>query len=289
MVFACVTQVLSLLFSLVLKSKESRKLKSIVPTSLVNAKRHLGSTQALHYFLTGAHDVANTPLLLPSKEHVGKRHSKQKTLDRMFFMFLLMGNYKGIGVRRASCKTIGNKFASFKSSQELFDAPQVVPQDLTAEMLPPWDNVPKTWSQRLQDGEELMKFDPDNVMPTPESVNPSVSIANPSTSNWLLQTRPSLPNFQVPKLAAIDQDTGGAIVCMAGQQARVQTQRSLHLMRVASQWGLIIDLQHACLRTSRTLQGNSPSPGNSSRLLEEPRRSTCTLGPLSGCLKMIKG
>jgi len=84
----------------------------------------------------------------------------------MFFMFLLMGNYKGIGARRASYKTIGDKCASFKSSQELFGVPQVVHQDLTAEMLPPWDNIPKTWSQRLQDGEELMKFDPDNVTPT---------------------------------------------------------------------------------------------------------------------------
>jgi len=162
MVFACVPQVLSLLFCLVLKSKASRKLKSVVPTSLVNAKRHLGSTP--HCFLTSAHNVANTPPLLSSKEHVGKRHSKRKTLDGMFFMFLLIGNCEGIGAKRASYKTIGNKFASFKSSQELFDMPQVVPQDLTAEMLPPWDNVPKTWSRRLQDGEELMKFDPDNVM-----------------------------------------------------------------------------------------------------------------------------
>jgi len=136
----------------------------------------------------------------------------------MLIFELIITNYNGIGARRASYKTIGDKFASFKSSQELFDAPQVVPQDLTAEMLPPWDNVPKTWSQRLQDGEELMKFDPDNVIPIPESINPSVSIANPA--NWLLQSRPSLPNFQVPKLATIDQDTGSTIMCMAGAASK---------------------------------------------------------------------
>jgi len=212
MVFTCVPQVLSLLFNPALKSKASRKLKSIVLTSLVNVKRHLGST--LHHFLTSTHDVANTPLLSPSKEQIGKRHSKRKALDRMFFVFLLMGNCKGIGARRASYKTIGDKCASFKSSQEPFGVPQVVvPQDLTTEMLPPWDNIPKTWSQRLQDGEELMKFDPDNVMPIPESVNPTVNIANPA--NWLLQSMPSLPNFQVPKLFVIDEDTGSAILCMA--------------------------------------------------------------------------
>jgi len=65
MVFACVPEVLYLLFGINAKHSTSRKLKSFIPTTLVNVKGHLGST--LHCFLSGAHDAVNT-LLLPTKE-----------------------------------------------------------------------------------------------------------------------------------------------------------------------------------------------------------------------------
>jgi len=65
MVFACAPEVLYLLFGINTKSAASCKLKSCVPTTLVNIKRHLGCT--LHYFLSSTHDVVNT-LLLPTKE-----------------------------------------------------------------------------------------------------------------------------------------------------------------------------------------------------------------------------
>jgi len=65
MVFACVPEVLHLLFGTNAKRSTSRKLKSFVPTALVNAKECLGST--LHCFLSGTHNVVNTPLL-PTQE-----------------------------------------------------------------------------------------------------------------------------------------------------------------------------------------------------------------------------
>jgi len=89
MVFACVPEVLYLLFGMNAKRSTSRKLKSFVPATLVNAKEYLGST--LHCFLSSAHNVVNT-LLLPTQEQQFRQPSKRKALDRMFFMFLLMNH-----------------------------------------------------------------------------------------------------------------------------------------------------------------------------------------------------
>jgi len=89
MVFTCVPEVLHLLFGTNAKRSTSRKLKSFIPTALVNTKRHLGSTP--HHFLSSTHDAVNT-LLLPTKEQRLQRPSKRKALDRMFFMFLLMNH-----------------------------------------------------------------------------------------------------------------------------------------------------------------------------------------------------
>jgi len=65
MVFACVPEVLCLLFGTNAKRSTSRKLRSFILTALVNAKEHLGST--LHCFLSSTHNVVNT-LPLPTKE-----------------------------------------------------------------------------------------------------------------------------------------------------------------------------------------------------------------------------
>ena len=97
MVFACVPEVLYLLFGINTKCSTRRKLKSFIPTTLVNVKRYLGST--LHYFLSSTYNVANT-LLLPTKEQRSQRSSKRKALDRMFFMFLLM-NHGRVSARSA--------------------------------------------------------------------------------------------------------------------------------------------------------------------------------------------
>jgi len=55
MVFTCVPEVLYLLFGINTKCSTRHKLKSFVPTALVNVKRYLGST--LHYFLSSTYDV----------------------------------------------------------------------------------------------------------------------------------------------------------------------------------------------------------------------------------------
>jgi len=119
MVFACVPEVLYLLFGKNAKCSTRRKLKSLIPTTLVNAKRHLGST--LHCFLSSTHNVVNT-LLLPTKEQRGQRSSKRKALDRMFFMFLLM-NHERVGAKNA-------RHSQFRVRQDLPEIPQEMPQDL---------------------------------------------------------------------------------------------------------------------------------------------------------------
>jgi len=201
MVFACVPEVLYLLFGT--KCSTRRKLKSFVPTALVNVKRYLGST--LHYFLSSTYNVVNT-LLLPTKEQRVQRSSKRKALDRMFFMFLLM-NHGRVGTKSAGC-------SPFRLRQELSKIPQVIPQDLSAEMLPPWENIPQGWSQRLPNGNGLKQFDPDNVIPVPEMIDPNTGTTNPAS--LLIQGAPRLPKFQVPKLFILDQCTGVTIMCLAG-------------------------------------------------------------------------
>jgi len=124
MVFACVSEVLYLLFGINMKRSTSRKLKSFIPTTLVNVKEYLGST--LHHFLSSTHNVVNT-LLLPTQEQRFWRPSKRKALDRMFFMFLLMNH------GRVSAKSA--RRSPFKPRPGLSEMPQVTPQDLSAEML----------------------------------------------------------------------------------------------------------------------------------------------------------
>jgi len=136
MVFACVPKVLYLIFGIETKRSTSRKLKSLIPTTLVNVKRYLGST--LHYFLSSTNNVVNT-LLLPTKEQRLQRPSKRKALDRMFFMFLLMKH------GRVSAKSA--RRTSYRFRPGLSEIPQAIPQDLSAEMLAPWDNIPQGWSQ----------------------------------------------------------------------------------------------------------------------------------------------
>jgi len=192
MVFACVPEVLYLLFGMKTKRSTSRKLKSFVPTALVNAKECLGST--LHCFLSGTCNVVNT-LLLPTQEQRFRRPSKRKALDRMFFVFLLM-NHGRVGAKSARSGPV-------KPRPLPSETPQVTPQDLSAEMLsaemlPPWENIPQGWSQRLLNGNELKQFDPDNVTPVPEMIDPNTGTINPAS--WLIQGAPRLPEFQVPKL-----------------------------------------------------------------------------------------
>jgi len=170
MVFACVPEVLYLLFGVNAKCSTRRKLKSFVPTAPVNAKRHLGSTP--HCFLSSTHNVVNT-LLLPTKEQRVQRSSKRKALDRMFFMFLLMNH------GRVSAKSA--RHSQFRLRQELSEMPEEMPQDLSAEMLPPWENVPQGWSQRLLNGNELKQFNPDNVTPVPETIDPNTGTTNPAS------------------------------------------------------------------------------------------------------------
>jgi len=201
MVFACVPEVLHLLFGINVKCSTRRKLKSFVPTPLVNAKRCLGST--LHCFLSSTHNVANT-LLSPTKEQRVRRLSKRKALDRMFFVFLLMNH------GRVSAKSA--RSGPVKPRPLPSETPQLTPQDLSAEMLsaemlPPWENVPQGWSQGLLTN-ELKQFDPDNGMPVPEMINPNTGTTNPAS--WLIQ------GAQVPKLFTLDQCTGTTIMCLAG-------------------------------------------------------------------------
>jgi len=85
---------------------------------------------------------------------------------------------------------------------------------LSAEMLPPWEDIPQGWSQRLLHGKELKQFDPDNVIPVPEMINPNTGTTNPAS--WLIQGAPRLPEFQVPKLFILDQCTGTTVMCLAG-------------------------------------------------------------------------
>jgi len=208
MVFACVPEVLYLLFGISAKRSTSRKLKSFIPTTLVNVKEHLGSTP--HYFLSSAHNVVNT-LLLPSREQRSRRPSKRKALDRMFFMFLLMNH------GRVSAKSA--RRSPFKPRPGLSEMLQVIPQNLSAEMpsaemLPPWENVPQGWSQRLLNRNELKQFDPDNVIPVQEMIDLNTGTTNPAS--WLIQGAPRLPEFQVPKLFMLDKCTGTTIVCLAG-------------------------------------------------------------------------
>jgi len=173
MVFACVPEVLCLLFGTSPKRSTSRKLKSFIPTTLVNVKGHLGST--LHYFLSSAHNAVNT-LLLPTKEQRFRRPSKRKALDRMFFMFLLM-NHGRVGAKSA-------RRSPFKPRPGPSEMPQVMPQDPSAEMLQPWEDIPQGWSQRLLNQNELKQFDPDNVMPVPETIDPNTGTTNPAS--WLI-------------------------------------------------------------------------------------------------------
>jgi len=126
-------------------------------------------------------------------------------------MFLLMNH------GRVSTKSA--RSSPFKPRQGLSEIPQVIPQDLSAEMLsaellPPWENITQGWSQRLLDGNELKQFDPDNVIPVPEMINPNTGTTNPAS--WLIQGAPRLPEFQVPKLFILDQCTGTTIMCLAG-------------------------------------------------------------------------
>jgi len=81
-------------------------------------------------------------------------------------------------------------------------------------MLPPWENIPQGWSQRLLNGNELKQFDPDNVIPVPEMIDPNTGTTNPAS--WLIQGTPRLPKFQAPKLFTLDQYTGATIMCLAG-------------------------------------------------------------------------
>jgi len=81
-------------------------------------------------------------------------------------------------------------------------------------MLAPWDNIPQGWSQRLLNGNELKQFDPDNVIPVSETIDPNTGTTNPAS--WLIQSAPRLPEFQVPKLFILDQCTGATIMCLAG-------------------------------------------------------------------------
>jgi len=124
MVFACVPEVLYLLFGIDTKRSTSRKLKSFIPTTLVNVKRYLGST--LHYFLSSTYNVVNT-LLLPTQEQRLQRPSKRKALDRMFFRFLLMNH------GRVSTKSA--RHSPYRLRPGLSEIPQAIPQDLSAEML----------------------------------------------------------------------------------------------------------------------------------------------------------
>jgi len=207
MVFACVPKVLYLLFGTNAKCSTRRKLKSFVPTTLVNAKRHLGST--LHCFLSSTCDAVNT-LLSPTKEQRVRRSSKRKALDRMFFVFLLM-NHGRVGAKSARSGPV-------KPRPLPSEMPQVMPQDLSAEMLsaemlPPWENIPQGWSQGLL-SDELKQFDPDNVTPVSEMINPNTGTANPAS--WLIQGAPRLQEFQVPKLFTLDQCTGTTTMCLAG-------------------------------------------------------------------------
>jgi len=78
----------------------------------------------------------------------------------MFFVFLLM-NHGTVSAKSA-------KRSPFKPRPGLSEIPQVIPQDLaaemlSAEMLPPWEDIPQGWSQRLPNRNELKQFDPDNV------------------------------------------------------------------------------------------------------------------------------
>ena len=128
----------------------------------------------------------------------------------MFFMFLLMNH------GRVSAKSA--RSGPVKPRPLPNEIPQVIPQDLSAEMLsaemlPPWENIPQGWSQGLL-GNELKQFDPDNVIPVPETINPNTGTTNPA--NWLIQGAPRLPEFQVPKLFILDQCTGTTIMCLAG-------------------------------------------------------------------------
>ena len=185
MVFACVPEVLYLLFGINAKRSTSCKLKSFIPTTLVNVKEYLGST--LHHFLSSTYDAVNT-LLLPTQEQRFRRPSKRKALDRMFFVFLLM-NHGRIGAKSA-------RHSPFKPKPGLSKMPQAMPQDpsaemLSAEMLPPWEDIPQGWSQRLLNRSELKQFDPENVMPVPEMIDPNTGTTNPAS--WLVQGAPRLP------------------------------------------------------------------------------------------------
>ena len=131
---------------------------------------------------------------------------KEKALDRMFFEFLLM-NHGKVSAKSARC-------SPFRPSPEPPDMPQVTPQDPSAEMLPPWENVPQGWSQQLPNGDGLKQFDPDNVMPVPEMIDPNNGTANPAS--WLVQGAPKLPEFQVPKLFTFDHRKGNTIMCVVG-------------------------------------------------------------------------
>jgi len=106
------------------------------------------------------------------------------------------------------------RHSQFRLRQELPEMPQATPQDPSAEMLPPWENVPQGWSQRLLNGNELKQFDPDNVTPVPEMIDPNTGTTNPAS--WLIQGAPRLPKFQAPKLFMLDQCTGATIMCLAG-------------------------------------------------------------------------
>jgi len=101
----------------------------------------------------------------------------------MFFMFLLMNH------GRVSAKSA--RRSPFKLKPELSEMPQVTPQDLSAEMLPQWENIPQGWSQRLLNRNELKQFDPDNVIPVPEMIDPNTGTTNPAS--WLIQGAPRLP------------------------------------------------------------------------------------------------
>jgi len=95
----------------------------------------------------------------------------------------------------------------------------------------------------------LKQFDPDNVMPVPEMIDPNTGTTNPAS--WLIQGAPRLPKFQAPKLFTLDQCTGATIMCLAGMVGK-DTSSSIATFDTDSELVGIDNRSSACVSPHRS-------------------------------------
>ncbi len=146
---------------------------------LANFKSYLGNS--LNYFTTIL-ELAS-PSLTASQNQRKKRRRKRQCQQRLFVTAILFAPF----VNAESAQT-------FKKDNYLATYAKFLEEH------PPWDHVPqdrKTWSDKtsLLGPSQSKYFDPDNVIPFAEWVNPSRKQWN--AANGLLPAVPALPDLQI--------------------------------------------------------------------------------------------